>query len=48
MVDWELLEKRYQDDMVYALQLEFGDACEQNCVYCYMNAVLDGKNTLDD
>jgi radical SAM protein with 4Fe4S-binding SPASM domain len=48
LIDWELLDKKYHDDMAYALQLEFGDTCKQNCIYCYMNAVPDGDNTLGD
>ncbi len=48
MIDYEGLNRQYDCDGVYSLQLEFGDACHQNCIYCYMNAVPDGRNTLSD
>jgi radical SAM protein with 4Fe4S-binding SPASM domain len=38
----------YERDGFYSLQLEVGDRCEQGCVYCYMNGVPEGRNTLSD
>lgn len=46
MIDFGLLEKAYADDGFYSLQLEVGDKCYQNCIYCYMNAVSESKNEL--
>jgi MoaA/NifB/PqqE/SkfB family radical SAM enzyme len=48
MIDHERLEKAYQEDGIYALQLEVGDVCHQGCIYCYMNALDEPKNTLSD
>ena len=38
LIDWKKLQDLYQRDLVYALQLEINDVCEQGCEYCYMNA----------
>jgi radical SAM protein with 4Fe4S-binding SPASM domain len=48
MIDYEKLNQDYETDNIYALQLEIGDKCFQGCIYCYMNAVSDEKNTLSD
>jgi radical SAM protein with 4Fe4S-binding SPASM domain len=48
MIDQERLLDAYERDAFYALQLEVGDRCEQGCVYCYMNGVPEGSNTLSD
>jgi len=48
MIDYERLEKAYQNEKFYALQLEIGDVCEQGCIYCYMNALEKPQNTLSD
>jgi radical SAM protein with 4Fe4S-binding SPASM domain len=48
MIDSARLEKAYEQDGVYALQLEVGDVCHQGCVYCYMNALDQPRNTLSD
>jgi radical SAM protein with 4Fe4S-binding SPASM domain len=48
MIDNEKLNKAYAEDRIYSLQLEIGDQCHQGCSYCYMNAVGDARNTLDD
>lgn len=48
MIDYEKLNQDYENDDIYALQLEIGDKCYQGCIYCYMNAVEDEKNTLSD
>ena len=48
MIDYEKLDECYKKDNFYSLQLEIGDKCNQGCVYCYMNAVEKGKNTLSD
>lgn len=46
MIDYDRLYRDYDDDKIYALQLEVGDKCFQGCIYCYMNAVDEEKNTL--
>ncbi len=38
----------YKNDGFYSLQLEIGDRCEQDCIYCYMNALPKEVNTLSD
>jgi len=48
MIDFEKLEKAYDEDGIYALQLEVGDVCYQGCSYCYMNALPQEKNKLSD
>jgi len=48
LIDYGELERAYQENRIYALQLEVGDFCYQNCIYCYMNALLDTRNTLND
>ncbi|MHA1734058.1 MAG: radical SAM/SPASM domain-containing protein [Promethearchaeota archaeon] len=48
LIDEAQLATAYEKDGIYALQLEVGDRCEQGCVYCYMNAIPDGSNTLSD
>jgi radical SAM protein with 4Fe4S-binding SPASM domain len=48
MIDWDKLQAAYDSDGVYALQLEIGDRCYQDCVYCYMNALPKEKNKLSD
>ncbi len=48
MIDYEKLNAAYQNDGIYALQLEVGDLCYQGCIYCYMNAVEKETNTLSD
>ena len=48
MIDYEKLDILYENDGIYALQLEVGDVCYQNCIYCYMNALPKEKNTLSD
>lgn len=46
MIDFEKLNEAYSNDGFYALQLEIGDVCHQNCSYCYMNALPEIKNQL--
>ena len=46
MIDYDRLYRDYDDDKIYALQLEVGDKCFQGCIYCYMNAVDEERNTL--
>ena len=48
MIDEKKLYDAYRNDGIYSLQLEVGDQCFQNCIYCYMNAVEHQKNTLTD
>jgi len=48
MIDYNRLYQDYNEDKIYALQLEIGDKCYQGCIYCYMNAVEEEKNTLSD
>jgi len=48
MIDFARLQEAYDCDGIYSLQLEIGDVCYQGCVYCYMNAVPEAKNTLTD
>ncbi len=48
MIDYRALDKAYEEDRVYALQLEVGDICEQGCIYCYMNAIPEQRNQLSD
>jgi len=48
MIDYDRLYRDYYHDKIYALQLEVGDKCFQGCIYCYMNAVDEEKNTLSD
>lgn len=48
MIDYDRLQAAYERQSFYSLQLEVGDECRQGCVYCYMNAVEDGRNTLSD
>lgn len=46
MIDTKKLFEAYENDGFYALQLEVGDVCYQNCSYCYMNALTELKNYL--
>lgn len=48
LIDYSGLGEAYARRGIYALQLEVGDLCFQNCIYCYMNALPDPKNTLSD
>lgn len=48
MIDYKKLYEIYDRDGIYALQLEVGDVCFQNCIYCYMNALPEERNTLSD
>jgi radical SAM protein with 4Fe4S-binding SPASM domain len=48
MIDYNQLNQDYENDNIYAIQLEIGDKCHQGCIYCYMNAVEEEKNTLSD
>lgn len=48
LIDYDKLDQSYKKDTFYSLQLEIGDECHQGCIYCYMNAVEKGKNTLSD
>ncbi len=48
MIDYKKLNKNYENDEFYSLQLEVGDKCHQGCIYCYMNALEEEKNTLSD
>ncbi len=48
LIDYTGLGEAYARRGIYALQLEVGDLCFQNCIYCYMNALPDPKNTLSD
>lgn len=48
MIDKEKLYDAYDRDGFYSLQLEVGDKCNQGCIYCYMNALPDPINTIDD
>lgn len=48
LIDYPKLKQAYEENRIYALQLEVGDLCYQNCLYCYMNALPDPKNTLGD
>jgi len=48
MIECDRLQAAYERQGFYSLQLEVGDECRQGCVYCYMNAVEDGRNTLSD
>lgn len=46
MIDFDLLNEAYNSDGFYSLQLEVGDKCYQDCIYCYMNAVEETVNEL--
>jgi radical SAM protein with 4Fe4S-binding SPASM domain len=48
MIDTGALLRAYKKNGFYSLQLEIGDKCFQNCLYCYMNALPNEKNTLSD
>lgn len=48
MIDEKKLNEAYRNNGFYSLQLEVGDVCYQGCIYCYMNALEDGRNTLSD
>jgi radical SAM protein with 4Fe4S-binding SPASM domain len=48
MIDYISLEKAYDNDGFYSLQLEVGDKCHQGCTYCYMNAVEETRNELTE
>jgi radical SAM protein with 4Fe4S-binding SPASM domain len=48
MIDFERLNKAYENWGFYSLQLEIGDICHQGCIYCYMNALDTQINTLSD
>ena len=46
MLNLEEINKAYDNDGFYSLQLEVGDLCFQNCSYCYMNSLETVKNML--
>lgn len=48
MIDFERLNAAYENRSFYSLQLEVGDVCYQRCIYCYMNALDEQRNTLSD
>ena len=48
MIDDERMRRAYEEDSFYSVQLELGDRCEQDCMYCYMNAIPKEINTLSD
>jgi len=48
MINQFELNKAYAEDRFYSLQLEIGDKCYQECIYCYMNAIKESINQLDD
>jgi len=48
LIDYRKLYQDYENDNIYSIQLEVGDSCYQGCIYCYMNAVENEKNTLSD
>jgi radical SAM protein with 4Fe4S-binding SPASM domain len=48
VIDYEALDAAYRRQGFYSLQLEVGDLCHQGCVYCYMNALEQERNTLPD
>ena len=48
MIDSAALDRAFERDGFYALQLEVGDRCLQGCSYCYMNALPAERNTLSD
>ncbi len=48
MIDYKRLDYCYKNDLIYSLQLEVGDLCYQGCIYCYMNALDEERNTLSD
>jgi radical SAM protein with 4Fe4S-binding SPASM domain len=48
MINFDELNRAYDERRFYALQLEIGDACGQGCSYCYMNALPDKRNELSD
>lgn len=48
MIDFDELYKAYEEERFYSLQLEVGDICYQGCIYCYMNALPERKNWLED
>ncbi len=47
MIDFDTLQRCYDEDRVYALQLEIWDSCEQACDYCYMKAGRLPRASLD-
>jgi radical SAM protein with 4Fe4S-binding SPASM domain len=48
LIDYKKLQDAYDNDGIYALQLEIGDICHQGCIYCYMNAIPETVNQLQD
>lgn len=46
LINEDKLQELYDRDLVYALQLEINDDCEQGCDYCYMNAPTIRKGRL--
>lgn len=48
MIDYKKLKEAYENEGFYSLQLEVGDMCFQGCIYCYMNALEEERNTLSD
>lgn len=48
MIDFKELDIAYKENRFYSLQLEIGDVCYQNCIYCYMNALPQSLNQLSD
>jgi radical SAM protein with 4Fe4S-binding SPASM domain len=48
LIDGMQLQSAWENEGFYSLQLEVGDRCHQGCIYCYMNAIDEGRNTLSD
>jgi len=48
LIDYGKLYEAYEKHSFYSIQLEVGDLCYQGCIYCYMNALENPKNTLTD
>ena len=48
LIDLGKIQAAYDNDGIYALQLEIGDICHQGCIYCYMNAIPETRNQLSD
>lgn len=48
MIDRRRLQTAWENERFYSLQLEVGDRCNQGCLYCYMNALEEERNTLSD
>lgn len=48
MIDAEKLGEAFASGGIYALQLEVGSACDQGCIYCYMNAIPRNQPSMAD